>query len=216
MPPLAARLLPFAASLSLGAAPLAAQSPASTTPATTGAAPARVPALTQAQRIAAATLPLPAEFRASAAVIGAPAPAVPVTTLRAGAGAFVCLAPVPGAERFHAACYHRSLEPFMARGRALRLEGVAADRVDSVRFAEVRARRLALPTGAATLYSLTGPPGAYDPAANAVAGARPLVVVYMPGATEASTGLSTKPQEGVPWLMFPGTPKAHIMFTPRM
>lgn len=206
----------LAAALPICALPLVAQSSASSAPVSEGAAGARISALTDAQRIAAATLPLPVEFRPSATVLGAPSPGARVATLRAGSGAFVCLAPVPGAERFHVACYHRSLEPFMARGRALRLQGVAADRVDSVRFAEVRGRRLALPRGAATLYSLTGPPAAYDPAANTVAGARPLVVVYMPGATEASTGLSTKPQEGVPWLMFPGTPKAHLMFTPRM
>jgi len=38
----------------------------------------------------------------------------------------------------------------------------------------------------------------------------------MPGATTASTGLSAKPAEGTPWIMFPGTPKAHIMLTPKM
>jgi hypothetical protein len=149
-------------------------------------------------------------------VLGHAAPGGPLGTLRQGDGAFVCLAPVPRAERFHAACYHRSLEPFMARGRALRAAGTTGDRVDTVRFAEARAGRLALPTAPATLYSLTGPAAGYDAATNAAAGARPLVVVYIPGATEASTGLSTKPQQGTPWLMFPGTPKAHIMFTPRM
>jgi len=49
-----------------------------------------------------------------------------------------------------------------------------------------------------------------------VKGARPLIVIYIPGATETSTGLSAKPAEGTPWIMFPGTPKAHIMFVPRM
>ena len=46
--------------------------------------------------------------------------------------------------------------------------------------------------------------------------ARPLFVVYIPYATAASTGLSAVPTEGTPWIMFAGTPKAHIMFVPRM
>jgi hypothetical protein len=28
--------------------------------------------------------------------------------------------------------------------------------------------------------------------------------------------LSEKPQDNGPWILFAGTPKAHIMFTPRM
>jgi hypothetical protein len=114
------------------------------------------------------------------------------------------------------ACYHHSLEPFMARGRALRAQGITGEKVDTVRFAEVKAGKIAMPAQPAALYSLTGPVGSYDPATNAITGARPLVVIYIPGATAASTGLSAKPQEGAPWIMFPGTPKAHIMLVPRM
>ena len=102
----------------------------------------------------------------------------------------------------------------MARGRALRAQGVTGERVDSARFAEVKAGRLAMPTQPAALYSLTG--GSYDAAANAAPGARPLYVIYIPGATAESTGIPTQPAQGTPWLMFPGTPKAHIMFVPRM
>src|SRR4029453_1952041 len=112
-------------------------------------------------------------------------------------------------------CYHGSLEAFMARGRALRAAGTTGAKVDSVRFAEVKRGWIATPRQA-TLSSLTGPAGSYDAATNSVKGGRPLVVVYIPGATEASTGLSAKPAEGTPWIMFPGTPKAHIMFVPRM
>jgi hypothetical protein len=41
-------------------------------------------------------------------------------------------------------------------------------------------------------------------------------VVYIPYATSLTTGLSDKRQENGPWIMNAGTPKAHIMFTPRM
>lgn len=169
-----------------------------------------------AQQIAAAVLALPQEFRADARVLGYAAGRRELSVLREGTGPFTCLASEPGAQQFHVACYHQSLEPFMARGRALRASGVTGDRVDSVRFAEVRSGTLKVPTSAATLYSLFGAPDAYDAATNTVRNARSLYVIYMPGATAASTGLSTKPAMGTPWLMFPGTPKAHIMFQPRM
>jgi hypothetical protein len=189
---------------------VAAQAPAAP------AAAARLGALTVEQQVAAAVLPLPAEFRAAARVLGHAPGTAGWSELRPGTGPFTCLAPEPGAERFHAACYHRSMEAFMARGRALRAGGTTGDRVDSVRFAEVRAKRLRMPTQPAALYSLTGPADGYDAETNVAARARPLFVIYTPFATEASTGLSTKPAEGTPWIMFPGTPKAHIMLVPRM
>jgi hypothetical protein len=192
---------------------LAQATPAPTATAT--AASASAAPLTAAQQIAAAVLPLPAEFRAGARVLGYRAGSTGLVTLRQGIGPFTCLAADPAAPRFHVACYHQSLEPFMARGRALRAEGVKGERVDTVRFAEVKRGRLAMPKQAA-LYSLTGPKESYDAATGAVAGARQLVVIYMPGATAASTGLSTKPAQGTPWIMFPGTPKAHIMLVPKM
>ena len=169
-----------------------------------------------AQQIAAAVLALPLEFRADARVLGYQAGRRGLVSLREGKGPFTCLASEPGAQRFHVACYHRSLEAFMARGRELRASGVAGDRVDTVRFAEVRARKLAMPTHAATLYTLSGAPDAYDAATNTVRDARPLYVIYLPDATAASTGLSTRPAAGTPWLMLPGTPKAHVMFQPQM
>jgi hypothetical protein len=172
--------------------------------------------LTEAQQIAAAVLPLPAEFRANARVLGHRAGGKELVTLRNGNGAFTCLANDPAGTRFHVACYHKSLEPFMARGRALRASGVEGDRVDSARFREIRSGTLAMPKQPAALYSLTGPAGSYDAATNTAASARPLAVIYISGATTASTGLTATPQQGAPWIMFPGTPKAHIMLVPKM
>ena len=104
----------------------------------------------------------------------------------------------------------------MARGRALRAHGVTGDQVDSVRFAEVRSGKLRVPRHPAVLYSLTGPPDSFDPATGTAPKAQPLFVVYVPFATGRSLGLSTTPSEGAPWIMHPGTPKAHIMFQPGM
>jgi hypothetical protein len=172
--------------------------------------------LTPEQQITSAVLALPQEFRADARVLGYRSGSPQLVVLREGKGAFICLASDPAAKEFHVACYHQSLEPFMARGREIRASGVKGDQVDSMRFAEVRAGKLEMPKQAATLYSLFGPADAFDPAAGTIHGARALYVVYMPGATAASTGLSARPAQGTPWIMFPGTPKAHIMFSPKM
>ena len=84
---------------------------------------------------------------------------------------------------------------------------------DSVRFREIQSGKLKMPSTPSALYTLTATaPNSYDAATGKVTGAKWLYVVYIPGATGASTGLSEKPAPGVPWIMFPGTPKAHIMF----
>ncbi len=170
---------------------------------------------TAATQIAAATLPLPDAMRANATVLGYRT-ANRLEQLRKGSNGMTCLAHNPAdADRFHVACYHDSLEPFMARGRALRAQSVSAARVDSMRFAEVASGRLKMPASGA-LYSLTGPAGDFDAATVSAPKSRLLFVVYLPGATQESTGLSTIPLVGQPWLMLPGTPKAHIMFVQTM
>jgi hypothetical protein len=161
----------------------------------------------------AAVSPLPPEYRGDATVLKRDSSGMTVV-LREGKGEMICLAPDPAAKDFHAACYHKSLEPFMARGRELRAAGVIGDQVDSVRFREVQRGTLAMPKEPAALYQYFG--GRYDPGKQAVVGAQSLYVVYIPFATGKSTGLSEKPSETGPWIMFPGTPKAHIMMTGKM
>ena len=176
-------------------------------------APAAAPAplLAPAHQVAAAVQAAPAEMRDGAAVLGYN-DARKLVKLREGTNDMVCLAPNLERPDFHVACYHKSLEPFMARGRALRAEGVKGDQVDTVRFKEIKSGALNMPSAPSALYTLTGPLGSYDQSTQKVTGARWLYVVYIPGATTASTGITTKAAPGVPWIMFPGTPKAHIMF----
>jgi hypothetical protein len=166
-------------------------------------------------QIAGAVLPAPQDMRAAATVLGYDAQGK-LVTLRKGAGSLVCLATDPKAKAFHTACYHKSLDPFMARGRALRAQGVKDDQVDTVRFREIKEHKLAMPSGPAVLYQVFGSRDSVDLARGVVKGGSPLYVVYMPFATAESVGLSAKPVEGAPWVMYPGTPKAHIMFTPKM
>ncbi len=177
-------------------------------------AQARVAVPPAAQQVDAAVLPLPEAMRAGATVLGYRT-AGKLETLRQGSNGMRCLADDPTDERFHVACYHDSIEPFMARGRELRANGVVGAQVDTVRYAEVVSGKIVMPKTAA-LYQLTGPKGDYDAVKKAAPQSKPLFVIYVPGATTASTGLSTVAAVGTPWLMFPGTPKAHIMFTPSM
>jgi hypothetical protein len=123
----------------------------------------------------------------------------------------ICLAPNPAEKSFHSACYHKAMEPFMARGRELRAQGVKGEQVDTVRFAEVKSGKLKMPTSPTMLYQIFG--GTFDPATSKVTGGQWLYVTYIPFATSATTGLSSKAKENGPWIMYPGTPKAHIMFS---
>ncbi|MBX3174747.1 MAG: hypothetical protein KF709_10060 [Gemmatimonadaceae bacterium] len=167
-----------------------------------------------AEQVAAAVLPLPAELRAGATVLGYRQPGQ-LVELRRGSNGMRCLALYAVREDFHVACYQDGLEPFMARGRALRVEGVEGPMVDSVRFREVAERKLKLPAYG-TLYSITTQRANFNAATNTVKEAGLLAVVYIPGATPESTGLSARPRRDGPWLMFPGTPKAHIMMVGSM
>ena len=92
------------------------------------------------EQISAAVLPLPADARAGATVLGY-APDGKLTVLRKGAGAMTCLADDPKQTTFHVACYHDSMEPFMARGRELRASGVTGTQWTRCAFAKRRRER---------------------------------------------------------------------------
>jgi hypothetical protein len=124
--------------------------------------------------------------------------------LRAGKNGMLCLADDPAEAKFHVSCYADTMEPFMARGRALRASGTTGAKVDTARFAEVKAGKLKMPTQPAALYQIFA--DEYDAATGTVKNGRQLFVVYTPFATPETTGLSTTPSDSKPWLMLPGTP----------
>ena len=164
-----------------------------------------------AYQIAAAVTPLPEEMRAGATVLGYTAAGKPLVMLREGKNDMICLLPDQmTSTTFHAACYHTSMEPFMARGRALRASGVTGGQVDTVRFAEVKSGKLKMPTQPAMLYQIFG--GTFDSVTAKASGGNSLFVTYIPFATPETTGISANPSRTSPWIMFPGTPKAHIMY----
>ncbi|MGD8726208.1 MAG: hypothetical protein PVH40_01120 [Gemmatimonadales bacterium] len=162
------------------------------------------------QEIAGAIAPLPENLRDGAGVLGYRDGSL--VELREASNGIICLGDDPAQGGFHAACYHRDLEPFMARGRQLRAAGHGTAAVDSVRQAEIEAETLAMPLEPRALYSLSSRQEA-DAATGVPADARGLYVIYVPYATEASTGISAKPAGDRPWLMDPGTPWAHVMIS---
>jgi hypothetical protein len=162
-------------------------------------------------QIAAAILAAPADLRAGAAVLGYN-PEGKLVTLREGKNELVCLANDPNSKSFSVACYHKDLEPYMARGRELAAQKVAGQKRNDIRWKEIADGKLAMPREPRTLYVLTG--AGFDPSAGKVPDAYLRWVIYVPFATPESTGLSTKPSDSAPWLMYPGTAGAHIMINP--
>jgi hypothetical protein len=162
-------------------------------------------------QIAAATLAAPADLRPGAAVLGYNTEGK-LIRLREGKNELICVANDPGKSSFSVACYHRDLDPYMARGRALAAEKITGPKRNEIRWKEVAERKLSMPREPRTLYVLTG--AGFDTKTGQVTDAYLRWVIYVPFATPESTGLSTQPSENAPWLMFPGTPGAHIMINP--
>ena len=162
-------------------------------------------------QIAGAVLAAPPEFRAGAAVLGFDAAGKRVK-LREGQNDFICLAADPSKSSFEVDCYHKDLEPFMARGRELLEQKVTGPKRNEIRFKEVEDGKLKMPREPRTLYVLTGT--RFDSATGKIENEYLRWVIYVPYATPQSTGLSTKGSAGAPWLMSPGTAGAHIMISP--
>jgi hypothetical protein len=170
--------------------------------------------LNETQQIASAILAAPEEVREGAKVYGFDEEGN-FKTLREGTNDMICIADDPNRDGFEVVSYHKDLDPYMARGRALKAEGKAfGDRRD-IREKEAAEGNLKMPTSSATLHILHGNDGYFDLDSLKVRNAKYRYVVYIPYATQASTGLSLSPNApGHPWLMFPGKANAHIMITP--
>jgi hypothetical protein len=165
-----------------------------------------------AVQIATAVLAAPEELRGGATVLGYDGQGQ-LVKLREGANDLICLASDPSKTAISVACYHRELEPYMARGRELSARKLSNKERNEIRWNEVAEGKLALPREPRTLYVLTG--SGLDAASGKVINPYLRWVIYVPYATPESTGLSTKASENAPWLMYPGTAGAHIMINPK-
>src|SRR4051812_7914225 len=138
-------------------------------------------------QIAGAVLAAPAELREGAAVLGFDAQGARVK-LREGKNEMICLASDPAKKTFEVDCYHKDLEPFMARGRELLTEKVTGAKRNEIRNKEVEDGKIAMPREPRTLYVLTG--SGFDSATGTVQGSYLRWVIYVPFATPQTTGLS--------------------------
>lgn len=165
-------------------------------------------------RIKTAVLAAPEDLREGATVLARDANGEMVV-LRKGTNEMICLADDPNQKGLNVSCYHRDLEPFMARGRALQKEGKTFQEIFDIREAEVKAGTLKMPESPTTLFVYTAPDEKFNPTTGEVSDGYLRYVVYIPYATAESTGLPLKPDvPGMPWIMDPGTHRAHIMINP--
>jgi hypothetical protein len=165
-------------------------------------------------QIKTAVLAAPLDKREKASVLGYNEKG-DLVELRKGSNEMICLADDPKTAGFNVASYHQDLEPFMKRGRDLRISGKSPKEATDIRDEEVKAGKLHMPKQATSLYVYTAKAENYDPATGTVKDGFLRYVIYVPYATPESTGLPTKPDvAGMPWLMDPGSHRAHIMITP--
>ncbi len=167
-----------------------------------------------AVQIQTAVLAAPADKREAASVYGYNEKGQFVL-LRKGSNEMICLADDPKVPGLSVASYHRALEPFMKRGRDLKSEGKTPKEIMDLRDKEAKTGKLQMPKQPSTLYVYTADAENYNPVTGSVKNGYLRYVIYIPYATSESTGLPLKPDAaGMPWIMDPGTPRAHIMISP--
>ena len=138
-----------------------------------------------------------------------------LTVLRKGSNEMICLGDNPAQKGFSVACYHKDLEPYMQRGRELRAAGIPEQKATATRDEEVKSGKLKMNTKPCTLYVLSAKDEDCDLVNGTVKNGYLRYVIYIPYATSESTGLPIKPTSPeMPYIMYPGTPRAHIMINP--
>ncbi|EKB50535.1 hypothetical protein [Cecembia lonarensis] len=165
-------------------------------------------------QIKTALMAAPDELKADAMVYGYDEKGN-LMVLRRGNNDLICLTDDPNSPGFNVACYHKDLDEFMERGRVLKREGKSAQEIFDIREAEAKSGKLKMPKDGATLYVRTADAKDYNPLTGEVQDSYLRYVVYIPWATAESTGLPLRPSgPAMPWIMDPGTHRAHIMINP--
>ena len=169
---------------------------------------------TKEVQIATAVLASPEALREKAMVYGY-SDKGEFIVLRKGENEMVCLADDPTQSGLNVSCYHKDLEPFMARGRDLKKDGKSFQEIFDIREKEVKDKKLPMPLQPTTLFVYSAKDDQFNRTTGEVKDGNLRYVVYIPWATAESTGLPLKPEApGMPWIMDPGTHRAHIMITP--
>ena len=179
-----------------------------------GLSTVRSQAPSKAIQIKTALLPLPDKEKDAAMVYGYD-DSGQLVVLREGTNNMVCIGDDPSKEGINVSCYSRKLEPFMARGRALTAEGKDFKEKREIRGSEIADGSLSMPREPSMMYVYYGKQENYNADTGELKDGKFRYVIYIPYATTESTGLPDKPHApGMPWLMDPGTHRAHIMVGP--
>jgi hypothetical protein len=180
----------------------------------TSCAQEKKPEVAEEIQIKTAVLPLSDEDKNGAMVYGYDGSGNMVV-LREGTNKLVCLGDDPGKEGISVSCYYSKLEPFMARGRELAAEGKSMEERRAIRGDEVASGKLKMPREPSMMYVYFGKDENYNKETGELKDGKLRYVIYTPYATSESTGLPEKPHApGMPWIMDPGTHRAHIMIGP--
>ena len=165
-------------------------------------------------QIKTAVLPAPEEKKDGAMVYGYNSSGE-LVVLRKGTNNLVCIGDNPSKDGINVACYSKRLEPFMARGRELSAKDLSGEEREKIRAKEVASGKIKMPKEPSMMYVYYGKSEDYDVTTGELRNGKFRYVIYTPFATTESTGLPDKPHApGMPWLMDPGTHRAHIMVGP--
>ena len=165
-------------------------------------------------QIKTALLAAPEELREKAMVYGYSNKGEFIV-IRKGENEMVCLADDPKVPGLNVACYHKSLDPFMDRGRQIKKECKSFQEQFDIQEKEVKSGKIKMPDQPTTLFVYTADKEKFNPETGEATEGYLRYVVYIPYATAESTGLPLKPTTpGGPWIMYPGTHRSHIMISP--
>ena len=157
-------------------------------------------------RVAEAIRPLPEDLQAGATVVVYDQKTGDRQVLRQGTNMMECQpkSPADGFTR----CYHKQLAPRRDLEAKLRAQGKKDEEVTAAVQDAIKAGKIKPPTFGTMSYRLSDDKGRIQK----------LWVMSVPGATPETIGVSTSSQreeallgKGLPWLMLPGTPNAHVM-----
>ena len=95
------------------------------------------------------------------------------------------------------------------------MAGKSAKEIFDIREDEVKSGKLVMNLEPSTLYAFSSKAEDYDSIGGTIKNGYLRYVIYIPYATSKTTGLPVKPDvPGMPWIMDPGTHRAHIMINP--
>lgn len=156
----------------------------------------------EASLIAEAVSPLPESLRAGA-IVGAYDAKGDLKILRRGSNGITCSHGFPStAQPFLVQCFTAAMAPQRDMLVKLLASGKSHEEAQAEVAKALESGKLQPPPAGTMTYSKSG---------KSAEDARVLWIIHLPNAKAESLGLPTEPGQGSPWMMFSGTPRAHVM-----